>query len=137
MAQSYPQIQLASAWYNRGMGKYERHIFICTNQREPGSPRGCCDPGGKAELQGLFKQRVKELGLQARVRANKSGCLDQCEHGPTVVVYPEQVWYGRVTKDDVNEIMERHILGGKAVERLVLPEECIHTPVCPHKQPKR
>jgi (2Fe-2S) ferredoxin len=119
------------------MPKFERHIFICTNQREPNSPRGSCDPAGKAELQGLFKERVKELGLKARVRANKSGCLDQCEHGPTVVVYPEQVWYGRVTKADVEEIMQAHIIGGKPVTRLMLPDACVNTASCPHKQPKR
>jgi (2Fe-2S) ferredoxin len=119
------------------MPKYEHHIFICTNQRDPSAPRGCCDPAGKAELQGLFKLKVKEHRLKARVRANKSGCLDQCEHGPTVVVYPEQIWYGRVTPADVTEIIEKHLIGGQPVERLMLPEGCINNPSCPHRTPKR
>ena len=57
-----------------------------------------------------------------RIRANKAGCLDQCEKGPTVVVYPEAVWYGRVTEADVNEIIEQHIIGGTPVARLLMPE---------------
>jgi len=65
-----------------------------------------------------------------------SGCLDQCEHGPTVVVYPDAVWYGRVTANDVEEIIESHIVNGKPVERLMLPEECINASSCPHRAPK-
>jgi (2Fe-2S) ferredoxin len=118
------------------MAKYERHIFICTNQRDASSPRGCCDPAGKAEFQKLFKDKIAERGLKGRVRANKSGCLDQCEHGQTVVVYPDTVWYGRVKAEDIDEIIESHIIGGKPVERLVLPEECINTKECPHRKPK-
>ena len=115
------------------MPKFEKHIFVCGNQRPPGSSRGCCDPEGKAALQKLFKDKLKERGLKGKVRANQSGCLDQCEHGPTVVVYPEGVWYGHVTASDVEEIVESHIIGGKPVERLVLAEECINTPSCEHK----
>ena len=71
------------------MPKFEKHLFICCNQREPGHPRGCCDPTGQAQLQFLFKQKLALRGFKKRVRANMSGCLDQCEHGPTVVVYPD------------------------------------------------
>jgi (2Fe-2S) ferredoxin len=118
------------------MPKFEKHIFVCCNQRPAGHPRGCCDPQGKAELQWIFKQKLAERGLQHKVRANKSGCLDQCEHGPNLVVYPEGVWYGRVTPADVDEIIESHILGGKPVERLILPDSCINVPTCEHKKPK-
>jgi (2Fe-2S) ferredoxin len=118
------------------MPKFERHLFICCNQRPPENPRGCCDPTGLAQLQLAFKQKLAALGFKNRVRANKSGCLDQCEHGPTVVVYPEQVWYGHVTAADVDEIVESHIVGGKPVERLILPDECLNTPRCAHRQPK-
>jgi (2Fe-2S) ferredoxin len=100
------------------MPKFEKHIFVCGNQCPPGSPRGCCDPTGQAKLQKLFKQKPAERGLKGKVRANQSGCLDQCEHGPNVVVYPEAVWYGHVTEVDVDEIIESHIIGGKPVERL-------------------
>jgi (2Fe-2S) ferredoxin len=119
------------------MPKFERHIFVCCNQRPPENPRGCCDPAGLAELQLAFKQKLDTVGLKHRVRANKSGCLDQCEHGPTVVVYPDAVWYGRVQMEDVSEIVESHILQGKPVERLILPEECLNTPSCAHRAPKK
>ena len=115
------------------MARFEKHIFICCNQREPGHPRGCCDPAGGAELQKAFKEKLKTRGLKAQVRANKSGCLDQCEHGPNLVVYPEGVWYGGVTLADVDEIIESHLVGGRPVERLRLAETCINTATCAHK----
>lgn len=117
------------------MPKFERHIFVCSNQRAPDHPRGCCDPKGQAELQLLFKQKLAVLGLKGRVRANKAGCLDQCEHGPNVVVYPDAVWYSHVTATDVDEIIESHILGGKPVERLMTPDSCLNS-FCEHRKPK-
>ncbi|MGA9041953.1 MAG: (2Fe-2S) ferredoxin domain-containing protein [Terriglobales bacterium] len=119
------------------MSKFEKHIFICGNQRPPGHPRGSCDPEAKAELQTLFKQKLAARGVPGtNVRANKSGCLEQCEHGPTVVVYPEAIWYGRVTANDVEEIIDSHIVGGKPVARLVLPDACINATTCEHKPRK-
>lgn len=115
------------------MPKFEKHLFICCNQRPPGHAKGCCDPGGNADLQKLFKQKLAVFGLKGRVRANKAGCLDQCEHGPNVVVYPEAVWYGNVTPADVDEIIASHILGGQPVKRLMLPDSCLNTPSCEHK----
>jgi (2Fe-2S) ferredoxin len=115
------------------MAKFHRHIFVCCNQREAGHPRGCCDPTGQGELQKQFKKKLAEHGVRGTVRANKSGCLDQCEHGPTVVVYPDAVWYGGVTEADLDEIVTSHIIGGKPVERLILAETCINATSCPHK----
>ncbi len=115
------------------MAKFEHHVFVCTNFREPGSPRGSCTTDGKSDLLPLFQGKVKEAGVKAVVRANKSGCLDQCEHGPTVVVYPEAVWYGFVTAADVDEIVQSHLVNGRPVERLVLADSCINTATCPHK----
>jgi (2Fe-2S) ferredoxin len=108
------------------MPKFEKHIFICMNQREPGHARGCCDPTGQGELQRLFKTKLAQRGLKL-VRANKSGCLDQCELGPTVVVYPDGVFYGGVQPQDVDEIIESHILDGQPVERLRIPDEILNT----------
>jgi len=108
------------------MPKFEKHIFICMNQREPGHPRGCCDPTGQSELQRLFKTKLAKHGLKL-VRANKSGCLDQCELGPTVAVYPDGIFYGRVRPEDVDEIIESHILHGQPVERLRIPDEILNT----------
>lgn len=118
------------------MPKFERHIFVCGNVRPVGHPRGCCDPTGKAELQKAFKQKLAERGLKGTVRANQAGCLDQCEHGPNVVVYPEAVWYGGVTLADVDEIIESHIVGGRPVERLRLKDTCINTNGCEHRPAK-
>jgi (2Fe-2S) ferredoxin len=118
------------------MPKFERHIFVCGNVRPAGSPRGCCDPAGQAELQKAFKRKLAERGLKGRVRANQSGCLDQCEHGPNVVIYPEAVWYGGVTLADVDEIVETHIVGGRAVQRLVIKDDCLNTQSCEHRPAK-
>ena len=115
------------------MPKFKHHIFVCTNQREPGSPRGCCDPKGTAELHKAFKEAVVARGLKMSVRANKAGCLDQCEHGPNVVVYPEAVWYGGVQIEDVPEIVDSHLIGGVPLQRLRLRDECINTASCTHK----
>ena len=98
---------------------YEKHIFICTNQREPGA-RVCCSETTGMALVAAFKKEVKERGLQVKVRAQRAGCLDICEHGPNVVVYPAGVFYGNVQLEDVNVIMEEHIIGNKPVERLRL-----------------
>ena len=113
------------------MPLYERHLFICTNRRDPRDPRGCCNADGSERLRSKFKEEVQRRGLGRTVRANSAGCLDQCEHGPTVVVYPEGIWYGRVEVGDVAEIIESHILGGRPVERLRIPERCLNEP-CEH-----
>jgi (2Fe-2S) ferredoxin len=115
------------------MPKFSKHIFVCTNQRDKDHPRGSCDPHGEGKLQKKLKKRLAEHGVRGTVRANKAGCLDQCEHGPTIVVYPDEVWYGRVSEDDLDEIVASHIVGGKPVERLILPDECLNTNACPHK----
>lgn len=114
------------------MPKFRKHIFICMNQREEGHPRGCCDPTGQGELQRLFKTNLAKRGIEL-VRANKAGCLDQCELGPTVVIYPDEVWYGGVKPADVDEIIESHIVNGKPVERLRIPEAVLNTT---HKKEK-
>ena len=118
------------------MAKYQRHVFVCTNQREPGSARPSCNAEGNSQLQARFKQAVAAAGLKSNVRVNKAGCLDQCEHGPTVVVYPEAVWYGHVTEADVNEIVASHLVAGRPVERLILAEDCINTGACEHRPAK-
>ena len=101
---------------------YHRHVFVCTNQRPPDDPRGCCHAKGSVALRNYMKARAKELGL-IDVRINLSGCLDRCENGPSVVIYPEGVWYTCRTKADVDEILESHVIGGGRVERLLMPEE--------------
>ncbi len=115
------------------MPVFEHHVFVCHNARPEGAPRPSCTTDGKSDLFTELQQRVKAAGLGGRVRINKSGCLDQCEHGPTVVVYPEGVWYGGVQPEDAAEIVEQHLVGGRPVERLRMAEECVNTKSCPHR----
>ena len=110
------------------MAAFEHHIFVCENRRSPGSSRGCCAEKGSEEIRKLFKKECAKRGLKGRVRANMAGCLDQCELGVTVVIYPEAVWYGGVKADDVQEIMDRHIGKGEIVERLRIPEHLLNRP---------
>jgi (2Fe-2S) ferredoxin len=100
--------------------KYKKHIFICTNDKP--APKKCCGSDRGGVLVDLFKEKLKEHDLHKTMRAQKTGCLDVCAFGPGVVVYPEGVFYGGVTPEDVNEIFESHILNDKPVERLMLPE---------------
>ncbi len=105
------------------MKRFEKHIFICENKRPDGHPRGCCLDKGSADVRALFKKRLKELGLKAEVRANAAGCLDACEFGVTVLVYPEQIWYGGVNIDDVEEIIQSHIINDIPVKRLMIQDK--------------
>ena len=105
------------------MPKFTSHIFVCCNQREPGHKRGCCDPDGEHELRECFKRELKRRKLGPLVRANQSGCLDQCELGPTVVIYPQGIWYGHVTPDDVPRIVEETIVNGRILADLVISDE--------------
>jgi (2Fe-2S) ferredoxin len=98
--------------------RFDKHIFICENTRPPGHPRGCCASKGAAAVRERFKAGLLELDLAERCRANATGCLDACELGVVVVVYPDGVWYGGVTPGDVDEILREHIVGGTPVERL-------------------
>lgn len=100
---------------------FSHHIFICTNRRPEGHPKGCCASKGAEELKALFKEELHRRGLKGTVRANAAGCLDTCQFGISVVVYPEGVWYARVTQDDVAAIIDEHIVGGRPVERLRMP----------------
>ena len=96
----------------------EKHVFICTNRREPGNPKGSCAEKGSDDVRDAFKRILHERGLKGRMRANAAGCLDQCPRGVAVVVYPEQVWYGEVKVEDVAEIVGQHLVKGIPVERL-------------------
>lgn len=115
------------------MALFERHVFVCTNVREAGHPRGCCAGKDSPKVRELFKAEIEKRGMKRRVRINQAGCLDQCEHGVTVVVYPEQVWYGFVKPEDVAEIVEEHLVGGRPVERLRLADVCVNTDRCVHR----
>lgn len=102
------------------MAYYERHIFFCTNDRGAGAERPSCNRCGSAGYRDYAKKQIKKLDLSGpgKVRVNKAGCLDRCEEGPVCVVYPEAVWYTYVDEEDIDEIIESHLVNGKPVERL-------------------
>ena len=100
------------------MSWYQHHIFFCTNLREDGS--ACCQRFDALEVRNYAKARIKELGLsgEGKIRINTAGCLDRCAEGPVLVVYPEDVWYTYIDKDDIDEIIDEHLINGRVVERL-------------------
>ena len=100
------------------MSYYQYHVFFCTNQRE--GDAACCNNMGAQAIRDYAKSRIKALKLNGKnkVRINNAGCLDRCEEGPVIVVYPEEVWYTYVDKDDIDEIIDEHLVHGRIVERL-------------------
>ena len=105
------------------MPSFQRHVFVCINERPEDHPKGSCKRRGGVEVRDKLKAELTARGLSKIIRANNAGCLDQCENGVTVCVYPEQVWYGHVTEADVTEIIEKHLIGGEIVQRLLLPDQ--------------
>ena len=101
---------------------YEKHIFICINERPPENPKGCCGSEGMS-VRMAFVRELAKRGLKNTVRANKSGCLDACSLGPTVVVYPDGIWYTGVTPEDVPEIVKTSIVNDRIVDRLHMSAE--------------
>ena len=102
---------------------YKTHVFFCTNERPDGHPRGCCKAKGSEQLRNYMKAKAKELGLD-RTRINSAGCLDRCELGPTLVVYPEGIWYRCETEQDVDRVLLEHVKNGSPVKDLMLgPDE--------------
>ena len=100
------------------MSHFKHHLFFCCNQREPGA--NCCNNHGAQDLRDYAKSKVKALGLagEGKVRINQAGCLDRCDKGPVLVVYPEAVWYTYIDREDIDEIVTEHLQHGRVVERL-------------------
>ncbi|MDD2913970.1 MAG: (2Fe-2S) ferredoxin domain-containing protein [Gallionella sp.] len=101
------------------MSFYDKHVFFCTNQREDGS--ACCNNHGAQNARDYMKSRVKELGISNRqnnIRINSAGCMNRCELGPVIVVYPESIWYTYKNDSDLDEIIEQHLKHGRIVDRL-------------------
>ena len=101
------------------MSYYDKHVFFCCNLRE-GNERPSCGRKGASGMRDYAKGRIKALGLagEGKVRVNQAGCLDRCEEGPCIVVYPEGVWYTYVDQHDIDEIIEEHLKNGRVVSRL-------------------
>jgi (2Fe-2S) ferredoxin len=100
---------------------FRAHVFVCCNRRPDGHRRGSCAARGSEALRDYMKVRAKELGL-AGIRINQAGCLDRCEFGPTLVIYPEGVWYSPKTREDIDEILAAHLVQGGRARRLMLTD---------------
>jgi len=102
------------------MSFYQYHLFFCTNRRDDG--RACCANHDSQAMRDYVKARIKVLGLagQGKVRVNTAGCLDRCDRGPVLVIYPEETWYSYVDKQDLDEIIEQHLQKGQIVDRLLI-----------------
>ena len=100
------------------MGYYKRHVFFCVNERDDG--REFCNQHDAEGVRGYAKDCIKKLNMSGpgKVRINTSGCLDRCAEGPVMVVYPDDVWYTYVDKNDIDEIVSEHLQNGRVVERL-------------------
>lgn len=100
----------------RGVGSYERHIFICTGP-------DCCTPEQGAESWGQLKKAAAELNgssERGRIYRTKVGCLRICDEGPTAVVYPEGTWYGGLTRENLQRVIDEDLREGRVVEDLVI-----------------
>ncbi len=97
---------------------FQHHVFFCINERNDG--RACCADRNAQALQDYAKKRLKTLDMNGpgKIRINKAGCLDRCEEGPVLVVYPEGIWYTYIDQEDIDEIVDSHLIAGKPVERL-------------------
>ena len=102
------------------MPRFRKHLFICNNKRSEDDPRGSCSEKNSDNLIDYAKKRVQDLGLKGEIRVNKAGCLDACAYGPAMVVYPDGTWYSPKTKNDIEVILEKHILNNKIAEELVI-----------------
>ena len=102
------------------MSYYQYHVFFCTNERQKGEQ--CCEQCNATAIRSYAKDRIKQLGLAGagKVRINTAGCLDRCEQGPVIVVYPEAVWYTYLDREDVDEIINEHLINGRVVPRLII-----------------
>lgn len=100
------------------MSYFEKHVFFCVNEREQGEQ--CCAGCNANAMQAYAKDRIKALKRngQGKIRINRAGCLDRCEKGPVVVVYPEGVWYQYVDQADIDEIIDEHLIHNRPVQRL-------------------
>ena len=105
------------------MPKPEKMILVCNNQRPQGHPRGCCLDKGSRDITMELREEMDVRDLFGKVSMASTGCIGPCSLGPLVVVMPDNVWYKEVSKENVKEIIEQHIVGGKVVEKLVMTDE--------------
>lgn len=103
------------------MTLYDPHIFVCTNKRPDDHPRGSCGGKNSEALRQYLREKMQQSGVE-NARANVAGCLDQCENGPVLVIYPEGIWYRAATTADIDRIVQEHLVGGNVVTDLQLTQ---------------
>lgn len=103
------------------MSLYKKHVFVCVNERPAGHPKGCCAAKGGQAVRDKMKELIKAKNLNKEIRINNAGCLDTCQQGVSVVIYPEGIWYGKVTVDDVEEIVEKTLLNDEIIPEKLMP----------------
>lgn len=105
------------------MSKYKKHIFICENVRDENHPTPSCGRHGGIEIRAKFKSRIQELGLTKTIRSNSAGCLGACKKGPVAVVYPQGNWYGGLTIDNVEEIIQFDLINDEVVKSIEIKDD--------------
>ncbi len=94
------------------------HVFICTSCRINGTQKGLCATKESPSIVERFMEEVENRDLSGDVMVTNTGCFGICSRGPIMVIYPESTWYGNLTPDDVETIVERHIENGEIVKEL-------------------
>ncbi len=105
------------------MAKPEKHVLVCTHARSEDDPKGSCSSRGASPLVDAMSKAIGERNLWGRIKFNITSCMGACEHGPVMLIYPDSVMYGKVQPEDVNRIIEEHLLGGKPIEDLKVPAD--------------
>lgn len=105
------------------MPRPEKHVFICTQNRPQGHPRGSCTANGCVDVMNEFINEIQVRNLFEKIALTNTGCMGPCHMGSSVLVYPEGIMYGRVTKGDVKTIIDQHLLGGTPVDALKMPAD--------------
>lgn len=103
------------------MSLYEKHVFVCQNERPVTDERGSCSQKGSVDFRSKLKAEIKSRRLQHKIRINASGCLGTCQHGISMVIYPQGIWYGQVSETDIPEIIEKSLLNDEIIDRLLMP----------------
>ena len=99
---------------------YEFHVFCCTTRRPDDSPHPSCGQKNSQDLTAYLREKVAELELE-NVRINPASCLGRCDQGPAMVIYPEGTWYKFTSREDLDEILNSHLMGKGLAERLLMP----------------
>ena len=103
------------------MSLYKKHVFVCETKRGDEDSRGSCSQKGSKEFRAILKDEIAKRELKSWIRINTAGCLGTCNQGISMVIYPEEIWYGKVTEDDIAEIVEKTLLKDELIDRLMMP----------------